>query len=188
MNDLACSAAAPLMSKVYAMISSQSVWSSTPLGHTEVQLRRFVLNDREYPAGTAKFRQAIRELWSRLEAYWQVKDRMDDLDVEEQMAQADLQAASMPRLLPWSRMRQAARRQKARLVLTRIARIRQMLQFDLRERIMRETFVLLDEAQRNAPSPDDANAFSVEAEMKTWEHRAESTPKLKELLVDGKGN
>ena len=188
MNDLALEAAGPLMSKVLSTIMAPSVWAAQPLGHTETQIRRFILNEREHPRGAEKFRQIVRELWVRLEAYHQVKDRLDDLDIDELVARADLQQATASfAFMPWPRMRKDARIKKDIISLARIARARELIQLELRERIMRETLVLLDEAQDNAPSLDDAKAFTVEAEMKMWQQRAEYTPRLKELVGDGKG-
>ena len=185
-QDMTTEAAGTLMEQVRHTLLSQQVWPTAPLGHTEMQLRRFVLNDREFPAGLGKFRQAIRELWARQEAYYQVHDRLEDLAVQEQRARATLaQARASWAFLPWSRMRRAATMLEAQQLLARIDRARLFLQVDMRERIMRETVVLLDEARKNAP-PDAQSIFSQEDEMKLWQHRAKHEPKVAELMDGGR--
>ena len=169
MNDLHVQAR-DLMAKLATELSSEMVWKATPLGHTPFQIERFILNDAEYPkANGAKFRQCVRELWARWGAYWQVKDALDDLDVERQRQEFRARWG----LLPWVR-------RSARLQLARIERKTRELHLDLEHRIMPETEQFLRIASECAP--DDAKVFDFENEWKVWKHRATAQPKLKELI------
>ena len=74
-----------LMVKLSTELEGEMVWKATPLGHTPFQIERFILNDNEFPkANGAKFRQCVRELWARWGAYWQNREDLELLDIDEQ--------------------------------------------------------------------------------------------------------
>lgn len=181
MNDLIVKAH-DLMAGVGKSLTAESVWASRPLGHTQYQIEKFVFNDREHPHGAARYRQALRELWARWGAYWQVRDQYDDLEFDAQILESEVQRLSTPAVLPWQRKRRAAERGKAELRLKQIERKRGELLMDLEHRIMPETCDILKVLQENAPSLDDKESFTMEAEQRVWEHRARSEPRLRELM------
>ena len=169
-RSLVAADAHSLMVRVGTELSAEMVWRSTPLGHTAFQIERFILNDNEFPkANGAKFRQCVRELWARWGAYWQVKDAIDDLAVDEQKQRFFARWG----LFPWTR-------HTAGLKLDRIARKRRELHLDLEHRIMPETEQFLRIASECAP--DDAKVFDMAGEWKVWKHRASAQPKLRDLI------
>ena len=159
-----------LMVKLSTELEGEMVWKATPLGHTPFQIERFILNDNEFPkANGAKFRQCVRELRARWGAYWQNREALELLDIDEQ----EQRFRSRWSLTPWARAR-------ARNRLGQIGRKRHELQLDLEHRIMPETEQFLRIARESAP--EDAKVFEERGEWELWKHRSKTQPKLKEMI------
>lgn len=172
MNDLTVRQQAhQIMLKVGSSLEHKMAMAATPFGHTPFQIERFVLNDNEYPkANGAKYRQCVRELWARMEAYHQNRDQYESLLIDLDEAKHELGKWIVS---PFARRRAALR-------VKQIERNLVKLQMLLEHNIMPETEQFLRIAKESAP--EDAKVFDFANEWKVWKHRATAQPKLKELI------
>ena len=155
-----------LVKKIQNTSMSASVWECFPLGMTEYQIKHFVLSDREYPTDAAKYRQTVRELHTRWDAYWADQDRLDQIKVERIQQQAIVDFSSL-HLLRGIKGMWKARRMGAELRLAQMGRQETALTYHLEHCIVREANILLTEAARLAP-PNPQQEYSVESEAKMW--------------------
>lgn len=169
-------------------LSALDVWKVEPLGHTEYQIRNFILNRRDCPTDDLRYRQILRELWGRKGAY--------DQDVQvyrEQEINAELLSAERDRLRItgwWMRiMPFGGRTLKAKLAMLdlKISTAKRVMEdtlVDLRERVMRETSVFLDELGKVHPKEGDR----LDIEHENWTEKAKVEKKLEELMSNSTGN
>ncbi len=75
------------------ILSLGEIIEKVPLGMSELQIERFVLNDIDFPTDWGKFRQAKRELWARFEA---IVGMM--FDYEKTQAEIELLEAQIEKL------------------------------------------------------------------------------------------
>ena len=152
--------------KIQNAVTAPNVWKCFPLGHTEYQIKNFMLGGPNLPTDASKYRQAIMELWSRWDAYWADQDRLDQIKVERLQQQAIVDFSSL-HLLRGIKGMWKARRMGAELRLAQMGRQETALTYDLEHRIVREANILLTEAARLAP-PNPQQEYSVESEAKMW--------------------
>ena len=158
-----------LIAQVRGVLEAPLVWAATPLGHTEYQVRNFIIPRSEHPTNAAQYRQVICELWARMKVAIQAQDGLEDIEVDLMEARATIAWT------PWARRRKTLR-------ISRLERNMRMLQLDLEQRIIRETAILIEMAQSLAPTLDEREAFTMAQEAKMWALKAKTQPKLAGLL------
>jgi flagellar biosynthesis chaperone FliJ len=180
MNDLTIvEKAQDLMERAYALSMGGEVWKVEPLGHTELQINRFVLNNKDFPTDDSKYRQCILELWSRWGAWRQAKYQHDKLG-----AQVEIWRAEQDELREKTGMSASGHHKtEAQIGLLEVeinnATTQQgELKIDMEYRIIRETGILLDALAKLSP----AEGNRMEVELKNWQERAKNNDKVKKLL------
>lgn len=180
MNDL-ITKTQELMEKAHAMAVSGEVWAVEPLGHTEYQIRKFVLKDRDYPTPDLKYRQCILEIWTRWVAWRQAKYQYDKLG-----AQIEIWKAEQDELREETGKSSAQHKKSEAQVglldieISNAEAQRGELLLDMQYRIIRETEVLMDEASKVSP----AEGNRMEVESNNWKERAKFDPKVKQTMEE----
>ena len=174
MNDLV------LMKDLNALATTDAAWACFPLGHTEYQIRNFILNRRDFPTEASRYRQGIRELWARWEAYWQNKDRLDQIVIDRMIHEAKLDFSRLRLARGIVRMYRASRLSSL-LKLAQLQRQETALLHDLERRVIREAMVFIDEVKTLQPE-DPGQAFSKESEDQFWRLLAKDRKELAEIV------
>ena len=135
---------------------TDAAWKLDPLGHTPYQLRNFVVKN-ENPTADSQYRQVVRELWTRWQAWRQAKYQYEKQQAEMDALKADVEGLRLLRavaFLPFWRAKLGALIRLKQIEIE--AREQNCIEVSLNAQhvVVRETKVLLD-VLKELPAPEE---------------------------------
>lgn len=178
MNQDIVTKASNMLEKLKVLCLSEKAWQVDPLGHTEYQLKHFVIG-RDNPTQDTKFKQCIRELWARWNAAQNSMASYEEKLIQEEIYRSEIIILEQKPL--FFKGHKAKRNAEIKMYLHKICVSvdqRTGLNIDLERRILREAKILISILQTLSPS----DGLREEIEKVNWEARAQANPEVKKLI------
>ena len=160
------------------ILSLGELIEKVPLGMSEIQIERFVLNDIDFPTDWGKFKQAKRELWARFEAIVNMMFDYEKTEAEIELLEAQIQKlkrSSDPEDVAKIRIKRVEIEQKK----FRLQVIRKMIDEKIREA---KVFYRIYEKFKDFDSMDEEKIKELELEFWKQKEKYDPTGRLKAYL------